>query len=134
MISNPYLWSVVIAFLVSIFIKALFASLHDHKLELHKGFSNGGMPSVHTALISSITSALLFFRGFDELFMLALVVSLIIASDAVKVRFNLGLQGEKLNTLLSEKEKIRVVKGHKLSQVLVGALVGVLSSLFVFLV
>ena len=129
-----YVISILTSYLIAVLLKASIISFTDHILELNKGFSNGGMPSLHTALISSLSAALLINRGFDELFLLSLVLTIIIASDAIKVRYNLGLQAEKLNSLLKKNDKIPVVRGHKLSQVLVGALIGISSSIVVSII
>ncbi len=129
-----YVISILTSYLIAVLLKASIISFTDHILELNKGFSNGGMPSLHTALISSLSAALLINRGFDELFLLSLVLTIIIASDAIKVRYNLGLQAEKLNSLLKKNDKIPVVRGHKLSQVLAGALIGISSSIVVSII
>ncbi len=133
MLLNNYFVTIILALLLAIVLKLITSKFSSHVVEFHKGISNGGMPSTHTALISSITAALYLNRGFDELFFLGLVLTMIVASDAVKVRHNLGLQAEKLNTLL-KKDKIPVVKGHNVSQVLVGVFIGILSALLVSLI
>ncbi|MFT4283141.1 MAG: divergent PAP2 family protein [Candidatus Woesearchaeota archaeon] len=118
-----YAATFVLAYLISSMLKILFATLKNKKFNLKYGFHNGGMPSMHTASITSITFAIGIVEGLSATFFLAVVISTIVMSDAVKVRKSIGEQGEALNTLL-KKNKINVVYGHTINQVFVGAIIG----------
>ncbi|MEX2430282.1 MAG: divergent PAP2 family protein, partial [Patescibacteria group bacterium] len=59
---------------------------------------SGGMPSAHTAIIVSATTAIALAEGIGSpLFALAVVVSAIVMHDAVRVRWPLGEATERLN-------------------------------------
>ncbi len=92
-----------------------------------KFLDTGGMPSVHAAVIVSTTTAIGLAHGTDEpAFALAVVVSVIVIHDAVRVRWPLGEATERLNEL-SAKEKLTtltVFRGHTVSEVAVGAVYG----------
>jgi acid phosphatase family membrane protein YuiD len=63
------------------------------------------MPSVHSALVTSITTAIGIKYGiFSDLFTIALVFSMIIIYDAINVRFEAGLHARALNQLKCSRE------------------------------
>ena len=84
-------------------------------------FQSGGMPSSHSALISSAAYAIGLFFGFDTpLFALATVVALIVIHDATGVRREAGKQAAKLNSIIeylarskfADQERLREMLGH----------------------
>lgn len=90
---------------------------------------SGGMPSGHAASFTALTTYIGCVDGFDTaLFALAMATLLIILYDAVHVRYAVGEQGRALNQLLKAagKPELPVVEGHTISQVVVGALIGIL--------
>jgi hypothetical protein len=89
------------------------------------------MPSGHTTIVSALTFCVLFRTGLSDIFFISAVFSLIVISDAIRVRKNIGLQGDKLNELLKEfnEKPIEVVYGHSLTQVLGGVILGLLCAL-----
>jgi uncharacterized protein len=129
---NYYFLTFILAWILSTIFKALWHSWKDKKkFHFKDGLQNGGMPSSHTAVVSALTFSLLFRTGLSDLFFLAAIFSSIIMSDALKVRQNVGLQGEKLNELLKkfDEKTIKVVYGHSLFQVLAGLVLGFLCAL-----
>ena len=93
-------------------------------------FKSGGMPSGHTASFSGLTT---FFIGqygiFAPISVLALCMTIIVVYDAVNVRYAVGEQGKALNSIASEKgisaRKVKVIEGHTVPQVIVGAVLGI---------
>lgn len=98
-------------------------------------FCSGGMPSTHTASTIAVVTHVAIgeqFRG--GLFALALVFGIVTAFDACNVRLLCGRVAEKVNVLLDKAyapddpekpEKLKVIKGHTLPEVLVGAVIGI---------
>ena len=118
-----YLTTILLAYITAVILKLIIYWIKTKKLNFSYGFTNGGMPSIHTSSITSITFAIGIAEGLTSTFFVAAVLSSIIMSDAVKVRKQLGDQGDALNTLLS-KNKLKIVHGHTSKQVLAGLLVG----------
>ena len=93
-------------------------------------FKSGGMPSGHTASFSGLTT---FFIGqygfFAPISVLALCMTIIVVYDAVNVRYAVGEQGKVLNNMASAKgisaRKVKVIEGHTVPQVIVGAVLGI---------
>lgn len=93
---------------------------------------SGGMPSGHTASFLGLTTFLGLKTGFmSGLFVLALAMTIIVVYDAVNVRYAVGEQGKLLNIIAEsddneETRKMKVVEGHTIPQVCVGAALGIL--------
>ena len=112
------------------------------KLGMREGLEwltkSGGMPSGHTASFVGLTVFLGFSEGFmSSIFVLAVCMAAIVVYDAVNVRRAVGEQGKLLNEIAKDqkiKKKLRVVEGHTVPQVIVGAILGVLVGWAVFLV
>ena len=97
--------------------------------------SNGGMPSSHTALLSSIATMIAIVHGYNNmLFVLASAFTIIVAWDAVHTRYQIGYQGQIINKLIKELPDQKEFKypiltervGHTPSEVLVGVIIGIL--------
>ena len=131
---NYYFLTFIAAWITSILLKA---GLHSWKIRrrfnLKDGFQNGGMPSSHTTIVSALTFSLLFRTGLSDLFFISAIFALIVMSDAIRIRKNVGLQGEKLNELLKkfDEKTIRVVYGHSFAQVFAGMVLGLFCA-FIF--
>lgn len=100
------------------------------KLALISG--SGGMPSSHSAFISSLTAIIGLKEGFDSsIFALALVISMITCYDAMSVRYESGMHAKLLNEKfnLHMKEEL----GHKFLEVIVGIIVGVIIAITLYL-
>lgn len=106
-------------------------------------WGTGGMPSSHSALITSTTLAIGLFQGFDDpVFALAVAISMIVIYDAAGVRRQAGFHAERINMIIKEifagrpveEEDLKVMLGHSPIEVAGGIMVGVLCALFVYLV
>jgi uncharacterized protein len=92
-------------------------------------FSYGGMPSTHSAVVTSLSYVIGFYDGITRpAFAVALILSLIVIRDASGIRLQLGRHGQAINQLIKElpdeKEyKYPVMKeifGHSHLEVTVG--------------
>lgn len=136
LVSSYLFLAFIISWASAVLLKATTASLKNRKKwNIMYGLTNGGMPSTHSAAIASITAAIALNQGLTPVFYLAVVVSLIIISDAMGIRKNLGVQGEALNKVLIklQKDPINVVYGHSFFQVIVGTGWGILVAILVSL-
>lgn len=118
--------------------------------------STGGMPSSHSAAVTSIATAVGLETGFDSpTFAVAAMLAGIVMYDASHVRFQAGQHAAVLNELrhdlqlffkeikrwpeMNEQERIQDLKtllGHKKSEVLIGGLAGIVLSItwYIFLI
>ncbi len=101
---------------------------------------SGGMPSGHTASFVAFDTILGLMYGFDTpVFALGVCMTIIIIYDAVNVRYAVGEHGRLLNEIATsdnnEKTKPqKIVEGHTIPQVVVGAILGVVLGAAVFFV
>jgi acid phosphatase family membrane protein YuiD len=93
----------------------------------------GGMPSSHSALVSSMALSVAFSEGVDTaLFIVTLMLTFIVIRDSLGVRRSAGNQARVLNWLgrnISEKlaleyRPVKEVNGHSPLEVVVGSLLG----------
>lgn len=100
---------------------------------------SGGMPSAHSATVVALAAIIGLKLGLSSpVFAVSLLFAGVVMYDAVMVRYSSGEQGETIIALLKElKSRIpvpKVAKGHLVSEVLVGALIGVSVATVVYLV
>jgi len=108
----------------------IFSAKHGINWEYF--FSHGHMPSFHTGFVVSILTSIGYYQGTASgVFALAMIFSIIIIDDALRLRVYLGDQGRYLNRLIQElpinKNKFPRLKeriGHRISEVIVGGLIG----------
>jgi len=74
-------------------------------------FGAGGMPSSHSALVTSTAAAVGLYYGFDSpVFGVATAIAMIVVYDATGIRRQAGMQAQKINILVEE-----LLKGHPIS-------------------
>ncbi|MCC7543220.1 divergent PAP2 family protein [bacterium] len=102
-------------------------------------FSSGGMPSVHSATVSSLATVALIIGGPENpLFGITGVVAAIVMYDSLGVRRSAGEQARMLNHLIDDLMQsgaikthkkyghLREILGHRPLEVVIGATLGVL--------
>ena len=122
------------SWLFSVLFKSIFYSVITRSNMFVRGFQNGGWPSSHSAVVSSITLSIALVEGLTSTFFVSLIFSLIIMSDSFGVRQFVGKQGDLFNSkvIKSEKNFVKVVYGHTFWQVVVGSLCGILVTSVIF--
>lgn len=103
-------------------------------------FTDGGMPSAHSAMVAAMTVAIGLSLGYNsEEFVLALIFSLIVIHDAMSVRRVTGVHSRLLRQLVGTQGDTKNVThllenqvGHTPWEVLVGVFIGVVVTTFVF--
>jgi acid phosphatase family membrane protein YuiD len=101
-------------------------------------FSNGGMPSSHTATVTTLTILVGRAEGWDStVFSLVVVFSLFVMLEATGLRQEIGHQAQILNELMDEAlagehvdgRRLRELVGHTWGEVIGGLVFGVLFAL-----
>ncbi|MCQ2597419.1 MAG: divergent PAP2 family protein [Treponema sp.] len=97
-------------------------------------WKTGGLPSSHTALVTSVCTTVGFRSGItSDLFMLCVCFLMVTVRDAVGVRLSSGRTAQKMNKVgrelkenevISEYEPVKEVNGHTPLEVLLGFLLG----------
>ena len=136
LVQNPVFLAAVSSWIISQFIKTLITlftrtvtSFHDLVSLLF--WKTGGMPSSHSALVSSVTTTIGFKSGiYSDLFVFSCCFALVVIRDAVGVRRSSGQQARALNELgvkVSSRMKyqfkpVKEIQGHRPMEVLAGIL------------
>ncbi|UJF28009.1 divergent PAP2 family protein [Planococcus sp. 107-1] len=143
--SNLPLMIALFAILFAQFVKIPIQYAVTRELDWKLFSSTGGMPSSHSAAVTSLTTAVAFEHGVDStIFAVAAVFAVITMYDATGVRFQAGQQALTINKMRNdfylfmdetrkwpqkkEEERIAELKtllGHKPSEVFIGALTGI---------
>jgi acid phosphatase family membrane protein YuiD len=96
-------------------------------------FAAGGMPSSHSALVTSTAMAVGLHYGFDNpVFGVATALAMVVVYDATGIRRQAGMQAQKINILVEEllkghpisEESLREVLGHTPLEALGGVVLG----------
>ena len=136
---SPYILAGVIAWLLAQGTKYIVASIKARNArQFRQLYLSGNMPSAHSATVLAVVTVIGLIDGFNSaVFGLGAIFAAVVMYDAVMVRRSSGEQGAALLAYFTEiKSKItppRVAKGHTPLEVLVGALLGILIGVVVFL-
>ena len=150
MFSSMYpFWSFVLAVLVAQAIKPFFAIKNQKRINWRLVVASGGMPSSHTSGVFSLCLAVGLQDSFDSTsFAICLGLGLIVAYDAANVRYYAGKNIQLTKSILQDlrmqneismdepiyEEPLKEVLGHKWSEVVVGALLGMLVALILYFI
>ncbi len=116
-----------------------FVLVREFKAERLVG--SGGMPSSHSATVCALVGATFYEFGSASFpFAISLIFAIIVMHDAMGVRRETGIQAQLLNDIievfesmgrseLSAYDKLKEFVGHTPLQVLVGAILGVITAI-----
>ncbi len=120
---NVYLWAAILSWMTAQSVKLILKLFRERKWDFKVYASTGGMPSAHTATVSGLAMAIGKGMGFSSSqFAIALIFATVVVTDALHLRQEVGRHSEALEKLT--KEKFNTSSGHKVSEVIVGLLVG----------
>ncbi len=134
-IQNKYIYIPILLWFFIQSYKVIYDLITTKKLNFKRIIGAGGMPSSHSAIVTSITALIGKYEGVDTpIFALSLIVALVVMYDACGVRRAAGKQAALLNkivdtpglTTVQVSEKLVEVLGHTPVQVFVGALIGII--------
>lgn len=120
-----------IAFLISVVIKWFFSKLNTWFFNVKRALSSWWMPSVHSAVVTSLTMAVaLKYWIWSDLFAICLWFTVIIIYDAINIRYEAWLHAVAINKLLWEKFKEHL--GHLPSEAFAWSALWVFVALVLF--
>lgn len=133
---NRVLITGVLAWVVAQVLKVAFTFISDRKIDLHRMFGLGGMPSSHSAVVCALATACGINRGFYSVeFAIATILATVVMTDAAGVRRAAGRQAVQINLIVKDLienghgltyENMKELLGHTPFQVLVGAIIGII--------
>ena len=139
LISNQFLLTGISSWLWAQVLKTIIHALVTPRL-----VGNGGMPSGHSATVSSFAVAAAFVYGLDSFeFAIAAVLAVIVCKDAMGVRLETGKQAAIINEIVRAFDelssgkltdvKLKEFVGHTPIQVLAGILLGIVNAVLLHL-
>ena len=120
--------------IVSQIIKFIIETIKYKKVCLERLFNgSGGMPSTHSAFVSSLTTLIYIYYGSNSLyFAISFIFSLIIIYDSVGVRYESGKHAEIINIITNNKNKLKEKLDNTLPEVICGIILGIMISLIYY--
>lgn len=115
-------------------LKVIFTLIEKKRIDFRRFVGSGGMPSSHSAFVTSLATAVGLQNGFSSTeFAISTVFALVVMYDAAGVRRAAGQQARILNKLVEQWEKsdfsdtdkrLKELLGHTPKEVFAGALLG----------
>lgn len=149
---NFPLWSALFAILLAQFLKVPIAFVATKKIDWNLLNSSGGMPSSHSSGVTALATGIAIEEGLgSSLFALSAMFAIIVMYDAAGVRRQTGKQSIAINLLvhdlnrfieeakawptkdkIEKQEELKELLGHEPSEVLVGGMLGIFSTLTLY--
>ena len=137
-IQNKYIYIPFFLWFAIQTFKVIYDLVTTKKFNFKRIMGAGGMPSSHSAIVTGHATLIGKYEGVDTpIFALALIVAFVVMYDACGVRRAAGKQAALLNKIVETpglsgvqvSERLVEVLGHTPTQVIVGALIGVIVGL-----
>ena len=136
--TNKYIYVPLILWFGIQLFKLLYDLYTTKKFNFKRIMGAGGMPSSHSAVVTSLATLIGKYNGVDSpIFALALIVAFVVMYDACGVRRAAGKQAKVLNEIVNTpglsnvqvQEKLQEALGHTPTQVFVGFLIELIAGL-----
>ena len=142
-VTNPFLLTSLSGWAVAQVLKVVINAVVYKKYDWKRLFGDGGMPSGHSATVSSLAciTGLVYGLGSFE-FAFTMILAIIVCHDAMGVRMETGKQAMILNEIMDSFDimflnevaevKLKEMVGHTMPQVAAGIALGVLDAIVVY--
>lgn len=143
LITNPFLLTSLSGWGLAQGLKVIINAIVYKKLDIMRLFGDGGMPSGHSATVSSLACicALVYGAGSFE-FGITAILAIIVCHDAMGVRMETGKQSMVLNEIMKSLDimftdevaevKLKEMVGHTPFQVAAGIALGVVDAIVMY--
>ena len=139
LVTNRFFIVSVSSWFLAQFLKTVIYAIENKKWDWTRLFGDGGMPSGHSATVTSLAILAALTFGFDSFeFAVTGILAIIVCHDAMGVRLETGKQAVAINELLEVFELIHPNKiseanlkefvGHTPIQVMAGILLGIVNA------
>ena len=142
-LQNKILITAAAAWIISQITKMILYVIINREIVWERLVGDGGMPSTHSATVTSAAVATGLTCGFDSpLFAISAILAIIVMHDAMGVRQETGKQNKVIKDMLelfasmgegtlTAEETLKEFVGHTRRQVFVGALFGIVIALLI---
>ena len=140
--TNKIVLTILITLVFTQIAKFFTYRFSNGKFDWVKLVDTGGMPSSHSAIVSSLTFSIFLIEGFGTLFIIAVVFSTIVVRDAMGLRRQAGEQAKILNKIVDDLKikgklapaRLKEIIGHTPLQVFIGVLLGLIIAVVIWLI
>ena len=140
LVSNPYLLTPLFSWFIAQVIKTIIYAAINKKIEWERMYGDGGMPSCHSATVTSLSALCLYINGPGSVeFAITLILSVVVCHDATGVRRETGKQAILINEIIEILEsqelpeiKLKELVGHTPLQVFAGAIIGIVNATILY--
>ncbi len=131
----------LISWLLAQILKTIIYAIVNHKVDFHRLCGDGGMPSGHSATVTSVATATGLICGLNSpLFAVACILAIVVMHDAMGVRRETGKQAVMINEMIrifndmgdakiAPETKLKEFVGHTPFQVSMGFVLGLVVAL-----
>lgn len=138
---NSILFTAFLGWFIAQLLKMIFVLMHDKKLDLTRMIGSGGMPSSHSAFVTSLATSVGLTDGFySTTFAISVVFAMVVMYDAAGVRRAAGQQAQILNRLIEQwnnyekrEKQLKELLGHTPVEVFAGAVLGIIIAVLRFI-
>lgn len=143
LIHNRIFMAAALGWLIAQILKTVIHMWINRRFVAERLVGSGGMPSSHSATVCALVTATgIEYGGASFQFAMAAIFAIIVMYDAMGVRRETGIHSRVLNEMMelftnmgkemSVEEKLKEFVGHTPLQVLMGALLGVLIAVLMY--
>lgn len=138
-ITNKYIYVPLLMWFCIQTFKVIYDLIKTKRFNFKRIMGAGGMPSSHSAVVTSLASLIGKYEGFDtSIFAISVIFAMVVMYDAAGVRRAAGKQAKILNKIIETpgltnvqvQERLLEALGHTPLQVIVGAILGIVVGLF----
>lgn len=144
LIGNRIFMAAIAGWFVAQILKTAIHMWFNRKFVAERLVGSGGMPSSHSATVCALAAAAgIEYGGGSFQFAMAAVFAIVVMYDAMGVRRETGIQAKVLNEMMemfvkmgeemSVEDKLKEFVGHTPLQVIIGALLGILVAVFIYI-
>ena len=144
LLSNGFLLVALSSWFWAQLIKTILHAIVTKRVDFTRLVGDGGMPSGHSATVSSLATAAALVYGLGSFeFAIALVFAIVVCKDAMGVRLETGKQAAIINEIVRAFDelssgkltdvKLKEFVGHTPIQVLAGILLGIVNAVLLHL-
>lgn len=137
-VTNKFLYVPLFVWFCVQTYKVIYDLIKNKKFNFKRIVGAGGMPSSHSAVVTTLAAMIGKSQGYDTpIFAMSVIFALVVMYDAAGVRRAAGKQASLLNKIIETpglssvqvQEKLVEVLGHTPLQVIVGAVIGIVVGL-----
>ncbi len=140
LLTNPFLLTSLSSWFIAQLLKVIINAILYKKIVWERLVGDGGMPSGHSATVSSLAVFTGLTCGFGSVsFAIAAILALIVCHDATGVRHETGKQARMLNEIIQILEaedlpevKLKELVGHTPLQVITGITIGIINACMMY--